>query len=184
MNMETFLAALDARSQILYLYARFCRRVDRCDRECIFWVYRPDARDDRGSFAGGPEEFTDWVIDLHQSQFVWTSHYVTNEIVQIDGAKAVGRGSVAALLPRGRPSVYPAPVDIWIASSAATGLWKIAFRTATTDWNRIDPVDEGAAGELVTRSVVGTRSGDDASYRFLRPNLLTKMAVLADPTGV
>jgi hypothetical protein len=58
------LRKLSDRQEILDCIHRYCRAIDRFDRELLISVYHPDAIDDHGLFVGGPKEFADWAIGL------------------------------------------------------------------------------------------------------------------------
>lgn len=164
------LARIDARNQLHDVVTRWSRGVDRCDRELILSTYHPDAWDDHGIFAGGPEAFADWVIDLHMNSFVWTAHRITNEYFEIDGDKAVGECYVIGTLRFERDGKL---VDLMGMGryldrfEKRDGVWRFTFRTSTVDWNRIDPVDEHSTGELVNGFRHGKRGKEDPSYEFL-----------------
>ena len=57
---------------------RYCRGVDRLDRELVLSAYHPDAIDDHGAFVGTREEFVDWAFALHEKGQISTHHRLTN----------------------------------------------------------------------------------------------------------
>ena len=54
------------RQAILDCLTRYCRGVDRFDRELVLSAYHSDAIDDHGAFVGTREEFIDWAFALHE----------------------------------------------------------------------------------------------------------------------
>ena len=88
-STEEQLYGLRARAETNDVLVKYCRSVDRCDREIILSVFHEDAVDDMGSFRGTREEFADRVIKLHTEQYVMTAHYVTNTrtIVEVERAR-------------------------------------------------------------------------------------------------
>ncbi len=76
------------RQEILDCIHRYCRAVDRADRELLISVYHPDAIDDHGLFVGGREEFADWAIGYHQQYQECTHHIVTNHTCELQGDTA------------------------------------------------------------------------------------------------
>lgn len=160
-----------ARSELHDVAARFCRGADRLDRDMILSAYHPDAWDDHGSFAGTPEPLADWIIELHSTQFLWTAHYISNELVELDGDRAHGEIHVQGLFRFERDGDlydmmgFGRYIDRY---ERRDGVWRIIHRVATADWNRIDRVGERPDGALVKQLVPGTRTLDDPSYTVFR----------------
>ena len=73
------------RQDILDCVHRYCRAVDRFDRELLLSVYHPDAIDDHGLFVGGREAFADWAFGYHSLYQNATHHVVTNHTCELDG---------------------------------------------------------------------------------------------------
>ena len=68
------------RQEILDVLTRFCRGVDRHDRDLLESCYHPDATDDHGIYAGDAKGFIDWVLGATEGvQFM--QHTVTNHQV-------------------------------------------------------------------------------------------------------
>jgi len=67
--------------------ARYCRGIDRLDREAILSAYWPDGYDDHLVFGGSPAEFADWVIRA-LGPAVATSHFLGQSLVTVDGSHA------------------------------------------------------------------------------------------------
>ena len=53
------------REQIRQCLVRYCRGVDRFDRDLILSAFHPDCLDEHGKFVGTPEEFVDWALGQH-----------------------------------------------------------------------------------------------------------------------
>lgn len=73
------------RQDIYDCMMRYCRGVDRLDRDLLLSAYHPDATDDHGTFVGTAEGFADYAFDLHIHHQVRTQHHITNHICEIDG---------------------------------------------------------------------------------------------------
>ena len=84
----TRLQELLDRQDILDCIHRYCRAVDRFDRELLLSVYHPDAIDDHGMFVGGPEAFADWAFGYHSTYQHLTHHIVTNHLCDLQGDAA------------------------------------------------------------------------------------------------
>jgi len=76
------------RQDILDCIHRYCRAVDRFDRELLLSVYHPDAIDDHGTFVGGPQGFADWAFGYHSIYQKLTHHVVTNHSCELAGDTA------------------------------------------------------------------------------------------------
>lgn len=66
-------------------YARYCRGVDRKDRDLILSTYWPDGYDDHLMVKGKPADVVDWVID-YQKEFT-TSHVVGQSLITMIGER-------------------------------------------------------------------------------------------------
>lgn len=161
------LGRLIDRQDILDCSHRFCRGVNRLDRELLRSAYHPDALDDHGFFLGGVEELLDWIGSLY-TQLQTTQHYVTNQAVELDGDAAhaeqywfvvnVPREASQVILRGGR---Y---VDRF---ERRDGVWAIAARACLIEWNcAADPLafDEAAAATLALTGAIA-RDRSDLSYQ-------------------
>jgi len=88
MDLEAKVRELANRQEILDCLHRYCRAVDRFDRELLLSVYHPDARDDHGVFVGGPEAFADWAFNYHRTHQVSSHHMVFNHTLELQGDTA------------------------------------------------------------------------------------------------
>jgi hypothetical protein len=79
------IAELLDRTDISDCLLRYCRGVDRFDRDLLLSAYHSDAVDDHGRVVLGPEEFADWVFDMHRSNHVAHHHAIFNTTYDIDG---------------------------------------------------------------------------------------------------
>ena len=76
------------RQEIYDCIMRYCRGVDRLDREVLLSAYHPDGVDDHGDYVGPVEGFADYVFNLHGTQQQRTLHHVTNHHCVIEGDMA------------------------------------------------------------------------------------------------
>jgi SnoaL-like protein len=88
MNSDAAIQHLIDRQAIMDCLTRYCRGVDRFDRELVLSAYHPDAIDDHGAFVGTREEFVAWVFALHQKGQISTQHHLSNHTCDIDGKVA------------------------------------------------------------------------------------------------
>src|SRR5688500_15736631 len=77
--LEELLAERAIRNVIL----RYCRGIDRMDKELVRSCYHDDAVDDHGSFCGTPGEFVTWVWRL-LARYTMTMHFVGNMLIELD----------------------------------------------------------------------------------------------------
>jgi hypothetical protein len=85
MNLETKVRELSDRQEILDCLHRYCRAVDRFDRELLLSVYHPDAVDDHGAFVGSPQAFVDWALGYHAEHQLSHHHMIFNPTIDLQG---------------------------------------------------------------------------------------------------
>ncbi|MGE0385830.1 MAG: nuclear transport factor 2 family protein [Gammaproteobacteria bacterium] len=195
MNDETAIAELRAelartraqlrvladRQEILDCSHRFCRGVNRRDRELLRSAFHPDAIDDHGFYCGGIDGFLDW-IDTVYDDIAQTQHYVSNQSVELDGDGAhaeqywlvvnVRRAGGEVIIRGGR---Y---IDRF---ERRGGRWAIAARVCFTEWNgatqKIDFPPEVQA--MLAQSGIAALDRTDLSYA--RPLAITRAHTSARP---
>lgn len=164
------LKELVARTQIHDALMRYCRGVDRLDREMMLSAYHPGARDSHGSFEGPVEEFVEWVIERHRDRIISCTHFVGNTLMKFEGDAAYCESYVIAMH---RLSIDGVLQDMTGVAryidrfEPREGHWKIADRVVVFDKDRLDPVVAQWNGPLTQALLKGTRDRQDASYRCL-----------------
>lgn len=83
MNIEAKVRELSDRQDILDCLHRYCRGVDRGDRELLRSVYHSDAIDDHGVFVGGPDAFVDWALAYHAEHQLSHHHMIFNPTIEL-----------------------------------------------------------------------------------------------------
>ncbi len=76
---------LKSRQDIVDCIHRYCRGVDRFDRELVLSAYHPDAVDDHGLFVGLAADFVDWAFAYHREHQVSHHHSVFNHNCELAG---------------------------------------------------------------------------------------------------
>lgn len=168
-----------AKQAILEGLYRYCRSIDRMDRDLMATVFHPDATVEFPYLAGTWREFVEWVWTTHD-KFDIHSHQVTNALIDVaaDGVSAVSEAYVTASLwlsnaEDGEVEQQVAPghdvivgtrggvehhvraryLDRW---SLRDDVWAIDHRQCITDLQTITPTT-GLVG-------AGRRDAEDPSY--------------------
>ena len=87
-NFEAMVQELWDRDAVRDCVARYCRGMDRFDRELVLSAFHPDALEEHGKFVGDPLEFVDWAIGQHAKAHLSHQHYMLNHRSEIDGDTA------------------------------------------------------------------------------------------------
>jgi hypothetical protein len=119
--------------------ARYCRGVDRFDRELILSAFHPDAMDEHGKFIGTPTEFVEWALAQHAKAHLSHQHYMLNHRSDIDGdsAHAETYFMFVSMNREGKPMTMGGGryVDRF---EKRGGVWAIALRVCLRDWAALD----------------------------------------------
>lgn len=178
--MEERLVRLLARQDIEEVLYRYCRGIDRRDFDLVRACYHADATDDHGSFSGGVEAYVEWV-DRLTSRYRWTMHSIGNVMIEFADAQAAPDPEstkpiqVAAVESVGvslHRSDEPKPY-LNLATGfryldrfeERNGEWKIAARTAVSEWSMRLPTD--GWWEIPESHLTGRRDKQDALYSLL-----------------
>jgi ketosteroid isomerase-like protein len=181
-ELEQTVIELKDRSEIHQCLMTYSRAVDRLDRDLLLTIYHPDAVDDHGIFVGGPEQFADWVIDMHTRTHLSHQHCQFNSTIDLDGdvAHAETYYMFVALNRNGPPFAMSGGRYI-DRLEKRDGRWAIADRICVRDWaplektlERLDQSEltavKGLPEEIKTLMRTGaqiSRDKNDPSY--MRP---------------
>jgi hypothetical protein len=171
------LARQEARQEIVDLSLKYSRACDRLDKELLESVYWPDGSDDHGIFKGSAPDYIDWVMGF-LAQWTSSHHTNSNHLVEIDGDDAAGECHWIGFY---RYEVDGQPIDQLSAgryldryqrrsSDSETGgesggEWRILHRTCTTEWSRVDVVDNDWRANPGP-SIIGVRDRSDLVYHL------------------
>lgn len=115
--------------------ARYCRGVDRFDRELVLSAFHADALDEHGKFVGDPQEFVDWAIDQHRQAHLSHSHYMLNHLSEIDGDEAHAETYFLFVSMNRQGKTLTMGGGRYIDRFARRdGRWAIAARVTLRDW--------------------------------------------------
>ena len=167
------------RLQIQDVLYRWCRAVDRLDKQGMLDVFWPGAIDSHGPYIGPAEGLIDWILVRHQPIAV-SSHFIGNLLIEF-AAEDVAlvetyvrtiqqyppeAKSQLAQLTGGAAGDPEAAMDMFTSSryidrmERRDGEWRIARRDLAQDWKQIVDVKYRA---LVPREgwIIGKRDGND-----------------------
>jgi hypothetical protein len=138
------------RAQITDVLRTYATAVDRRDVELIKTVYHPDAFDDHGDWKGDITEFIA-IAPGFWATFEMTMHMMGLPLITFDPARrdtaTAETYAVAYHRRAGRDGVLKD--DVWGVRyldvfERRDGQWRIARRTMTRDWRRVDVATETA----------------------------------------
>jgi hypothetical protein len=154
-----------ARAAITDCIFRFCRALDRLDRELLASVFHPDAELDYGAiYRGGVDGFLDAAMAF-QASMRDTQHHVGNILVRLDGERATAESYVYAhhvLVEGGALHELIVGARYLDRFEARGGEWRMTHRAEVLDWGRLVPITESWF-ERNTRLPRGTRNDHDPS---------------------
>ncbi len=161
MSDTDILHALADRQAITDLIHRYCRAVDRLDRELGYTVWHEGGEADFGSlYRGTGRGWIDFTCEVHEKKVLAHSHQISNVLIELNGDHAASEAYLAAavrMLDAGKLKqfmVWGRYVDRW---SRRNGRWGIDKRVWIDDFSEVrDTVAAGAE--------TGRRDRTDASY--------------------
>lgn len=136
-------AELAARAAITEVIHRYCRGIDRMDRELTLSCWHAGGTDDHAPlYSGSAEGFVDWVWPVHAAM-VGTRHVVSNTLIDVHGDRATAETYwTVTLRVDSQESLYDIQgggryVDNF---ECIDGVWAIRHRQSLHDWDRVDRV--------------------------------------------
>ena len=132
-----------AKQEITEVIYRYCRGMDRMDRELTLSCWHPGGTDDHAPlYAGSAEGFIEWLWPVHAAM-LGTRHVVSNILIELHNDVAVSEAYWNVQL---RTLVDQQPRDIVGAGryidqfERIDGVWAICHRTSVSDLIRVDSV--------------------------------------------
>ncbi|CAG2127130.1 nuclear transport factor 2 family protein [Cupriavidus plantarum] len=168
-----------SRMQIQDLMFRWCRAVDRLDRQGMLDIFWPGAIDSHGPYIGPAEGLVEWILVRHRP-IATSSHFIGNMLIEfasdnvalvetyvrtIQQYPAEAKQQLAQLTG-GAAGDMDLPMDMFTSSryldrmERREGTWRIAHRDLIQDWKQIVDVKYRA---LVPGDgwIIGRRDGED-----------------------
>lgn len=167
-----------AKQAITEVIHRYCRGMDRMDRELTLSCWHPGGTDDHAPlYCGSATGFIDWLWPVHAAMMS-TRHVVSNILIDVQGDAATSETYWTVTLRTHGPKGL---VDIVGGGryldrlECIDGRWAFRHRQSVHDWDRVDPVtltlgDPGAAPLIPPNNpdapiAVSARDRSDPSYR-------------------
>jgi len=168
-DLQQAYAAMQAHEQIRACVYRFCRALDRLDRDLLATVFHPDAEFDYGSiYRGGLSGFLD-VAMRFQGAMRDTHHNVGNVLIELDGLRAGVESYVQAhhvIEEHGGLLELVVGARYLDRFECRDGRWRVAYRTEVLDWARQVPITDTWFEEQ-RHMCTGVRDDTDPSYALL-----------------
>jgi hypothetical protein len=165
----------------------YCRAIDHLDEPLLRSVFHPDAQHNHGfvgpssdpsrkSEPGKPADFVAYALGVLRGM-TRTHHQLGNIFIEVHGDVAYTEAYFTAYHrvrakgdPKAGPNAYDTEMDLFVSGrymdrmEKRNGVWKIARRTATTDWQRIEPPTALSYSD-VPPELRSLQSQDDFVYR-------------------
>lgn len=182
---EAKLRKLVDRQDILDCLTRYCRGVDRFDRELLLSAYHPDATDDHGVFVGSPLQFVDWVFNVHGTWQKRTNHVIANHTCEISGDVAHAE-TYCIYFGNNRDDSIDVVGNRYIDRlERRDGAWRIADRVCMVEWHgglgQITHPGARTAMAALMSNAPNQRDRTDASYD--RPLRIDKPGKIPKPVS-
>lgn len=169
-SLQDEIVAHIEKAKIVEVLFRYCRALDRRDRELLKSVFHPDAYDQHSFFAGNAWEFADFVCD-NSATLGNTVHVVTNYLIELDGdvayCESYGVACDQNAQIEGEKTFLLAVGRNLDRFEKRNGEWRIAERRIVYDVNQRAPVNESWTGEWFGKwKPRGTDAPNDPVYHI------------------
>lgn len=157
---------IEDRAAIYDCIMRYCRGVDRLDRDILLSAYHPDGIDDHGTFVGPIDAFADYVFDLHTVHQHRTQHHITNHRCEINGDVADCESYFVFRSLNKAPPLYTMASGRYLDRiERRDGRWAIAKRVCIVEIRNEHWAPTGFEGDSHYQTPL--RDRNDPSYREL-----------------
>lgn len=177
-RMEEELQKLLDKQAITEVIWRYCRGMDRMDKELTLSCWHPGGTDDHAPlFKGSAEGFVEWLWPIHAAMET-TCHIVSNIMIELNGERAATESywHVHLRIPRGN-DVYDIVGEGRYLDNfeKIDGVWAITHRTSIGSMirtTRQDPALAAMDPPLITpnnpesSAATCSRDAKDYSYQF------------------
>jgi SnoaL-like domain len=155
------------RQDIIDCLTRFCRGLDRFDRDLFLSAFHPDAEIAAGDFVGGPADLYAWARTMHEQGQIATQHNLLNSTCDIDGDTAHCESYYLFAARNLDESNWIAGGRYFDRLERRDGQWRIALRTNVIEWSGILPTMPIPFADVPDIGVNGipARNRTDPSYK-------------------
>lgn len=161
---SAWLLELKDRQEIYDCLMRYCRGVDRLDRDVILSAYHADALDDHGQVVAPVAQFVDAIFAQHTNKQVRTQHHITNHICELDGDTAHTESYFMYRSINKTAPVHTVATGRYIDRfEKRDGKWAIAARVCITEI--MEDTHSPTGVEHFDKYLPASRDKDDYSYR-------------------
>lgn len=113
---------------------RYCRGVDRMDRDLILSTYWPDSTDDHGGYIGEGPGWADAAVSWKEKNH-HVNHHVSNVFSEIEGDRAKRESMFVCVVTFKEPELTMFQAGRYRdLCEKRNGVWKILRRTCVWDW--------------------------------------------------
>jgi hypothetical protein len=169
------LQALIDRQEIDDCLLRFCRGMDRFDRDLYLSAFHDDAEIAAGPYVGDVPGCWEWAKPMHETGQVLTQHLLLNHHVDIDGEVAHSE-CYYQFIARNHPWEEGGAETVMLAGGRyidrlekRDSEWKIALRTNIIEWSCLQPSLPLPFGDVPDIQLNGVSSRDHSDPSYLRP---------------
>jgi SnoaL-like domain len=155
------------RQEITDCLTRFCRGMDRFDRDLFLSAFHPDAQIAVGDFVGGPADLYDWAHTMHAQGQIATQHNLLNNTCDIDCDTAHSETYYLFAARNRDESNWIAGGRYFDRLERRDGQWRIALRTNVIEWSGTVPTMPIPFGDVpdIGGNGVSARDRSDPSYQ-------------------
>ncbi|WIW90768.1 nuclear transport factor 2 family protein (plasmid) [Sphingobium sp. V4] len=166
-ELDTRLAGLIDRQAIADCLARFCRGMDRFDRDAYLSAFHADAEIAAGPFVGSAADCWDWAMPLHDQAQSLTHHVLLQSSIDVDGDTAHGETYYQFIGRNRDDSVIMAGGRYIDRFERRDGAWRIALRVNVIEWSVMPPAVAIPFADVpdIAANGVSARGREDPSYQ-------------------
>ena len=154
---------------------RFCRGMDRFDRDVYLSAFWDDAAMAAGPYVGDVPGCWDWAKPMHEAGQVLTHHVLLNHHVEIDGETAHSE-CYYQFVARNHPWEEGGVETVMLAGGRyidrlerRDGAWRIALRTNIIEWSCLQPSLPPPFSDVPDIGLNGVSARDRSDPSYARP---------------
>jgi SnoaL-like domain len=161
---------------------RFCRGMDRFDRELYLSAFWGDAEIAAGPYVGDVPGCWDWAMPMHRDGQVLTHHLLLNHHIDMVGDSAHSE-CYYQFVARNHPWEEGGGETVMLAGGRyidrlerRDGTWRIALRTNIIEWSCLQPSLPPPFGDVPGIGLNGVSARDQSDPSYQRPLVNRRIA--------